>query len=119
MIAYKLLRRRKNGTLGSLYINQKGIIPIGIWSVAESYPTKGYALRPGWHCCKEPNAPHLSMKGRVWCEVEIKDFYSFPRPKAQGGIWFIAKAMKVVRVLDETIVLPTWCASYTPVDARR
>lgn len=96
MRAYKLLRQRKNGTLGPLFINRKQVIPIGEWLTAESIPTKGYALRPGWHTTPEPEAKHLSMKDRVWMEVEIDDYYRFDRPKHQGGHWLIAKYMKVV-----------------------
>lgn len=61
--AYKLIRMRKDGTLGPLFINKKQIIPIGIWLDAESHKTKGYAFRPGWHVTLEMNAPHLSTRG--------------------------------------------------------
>lgn len=44
---YKLLRLRKDGTLGPLFINARMRIPVGKWLKAESHPTKGYALRPG------------------------------------------------------------------------
>jgi len=47
MIAYKLFRQRKDGTLGSLFINKRNIIPVNKWLNAESFPTKGYAVRPG------------------------------------------------------------------------
>ena len=63
---------------------------------SEDHPTKGYAHRPGWHCGRTPLAPHLSLKGRTWFEVEIEDFYRSPRPKHQGGEWLIAKRMKVI-----------------------
>ena len=96
MKAYKLFRLRKNGTLGPLFINCRQVIPIGQWLDAECHPTKGYALRPGWHASHAPEAPHLSMKGRVWMEVEIEDFQPFQRPQHQGGMWFIAQRMKVV-----------------------
>jgi hypothetical protein len=102
--AYKLIKKRKNGTLGPLFINAKQIIPIGEWLPAENHPTKGFAVRPGWHCTAEPVAPHLKPKlsngqERVWCEVLIKDFESWPRPEHQGKEWFLAKQMKVVKVL--------------------
>tara|TARA_Y100000310_G_scaffold186813_1_gene186937 strand:- start:430 stop:642 length:213 start_codon:yes stop_codon:yes gene_type:complete len=42
MFGYKLFRVRKDGTLGSLFINKKERLPIGKWIKAESYPTKGY-----------------------------------------------------------------------------
>lgn len=96
MIAYKLFRIRKNGTLGTLFINKKQIIPIGIWIKAEDKPTKGYAHRPGWHCCEQPQAPHLSEKERFWFKVEIKDFYFFKRPQNQGGNWIISDYIKIL-----------------------
>jgi len=96
MIAYKLLRKRKNGTLGSLFINRKQIISIGKWLQSENHPTKGFAVRPGWHTTSKPEAPHLSMKDRVWMKVEIKDYKRFERPKSQGGLWWLADKMKVL-----------------------
>lgn len=99
--AYKLLRERKRGDLGPLFINCKQIIPIGEWVEAECHPTKGFAVRPGWHCSISPEAPHLSMKDRAWYEVEISDFYEFKRPERQGGMWFIANNMKVVKRVEE------------------
>ena len=96
MIAYKLLKKRKNGTIGPLFINRKQVIPIGEWLQAESHPTKGYAVRPGWHTTSKPEAPHLSMKDRVWMRVEINDYVKFIRPKNQGGEWWLAKRMKVL-----------------------
>ena len=50
MKAYKLMRMRKDGTLGSLFIN-KSCIPLGKWLEARS-PDKGYAHRPGWRTFK-------------------------------------------------------------------
>lgn len=96
MIAYKLVRKRKDGSLGPLFINRRQVLPFGEWLIAENHPTKGYAERPGWHCCNEPNTPHLSMEGRQWLKVEIDDFYEFKRPKNQGGTWLIAKQMKII-----------------------
>ena len=99
MIAYKLLRDRKDGSIGPLFINRKQRIPIGKWLKAEDHPTKNYAHRPGWHCTSKPEAPHLSMKGRTWYQVEIEDFVEHIRPKNQGGLWFLANRMKVVKSL--------------------
>ncbi len=98
-IAYKLLRLRRNGTLGPLFINRRQVVPVGVTLLAESHPTKGYAVRPGWHCLATPNAPHLGMKGRVWCQVEIEDYVEYVRPENQGGLWFLAQKMRVLRVL--------------------
>ena len=96
MRAYKLFRVRKDGTLGPLFINARQRIELGRWYEAEDHPTKGYAHRPGWHCGREPNAPHLSEEGRTWFEVDIRDYYIFPRPAHQGGRWLIAKRMRVI-----------------------
>ena len=97
--AYKLFRKRKDGTLGPLFIGSKQRIPVGKWVEAEDIPTKGYAHRPGWHSGRRPQADHLTEIGRVWAEVQIKDFYVFERPKHQGGEWLISKWLKVVREL--------------------
>jgi len=96
MKAYKLFKKRKDGSIGPLFINAKMRIPLNVWLDAEDHPTKGYAHRPGWHAGAEPNAPHLSEKGRVWYEVEIKDFVTFKRPINQGGEWLIAQKIKVI-----------------------
>ena len=96
MIAYKLVRQRKDGTLGSLFINRKDVLQKDVWLTAKPYPTKGFAVRPGWHCTKFPEAPHLSMNGRVWVKVDIEEFKEFKRPESQGGIWFIANRMKIL-----------------------
>lgn len=97
--AYKLLRLRKDGTLGPLFINIKQRIPIKRWLKAESHLTKGYAFRPGWHATSKPFAPHLSMKGRVWCKVKLKGTQKYNRPRSQGGLWLLAKHMMVVEII--------------------
>jgi hypothetical protein len=99
MVAYKLFKKRKSGSYGSLFINRKLIITPNVWFQAKPHLTKGYAFRPGWHCCATPNAPHLSNKGRVWCKVQIKSFKKMIRPTAQGGMWYLAKHMKLLKEL--------------------
>lgn len=99
MKAYKLFRLRKNGTLGPLFIDRKLQVPLNKWLEAKDVPTKGYAHRPGWHSGAEPKAPHLSEKDRVWCECEVKDYYTFARPKHQGGEWIISNWLKVNKIL--------------------
>lgn len=100
MIAYKLMKLRKNGTLGSLFINAKQIYPIGEWMQAENHPTKGFAERCGWHCTFEPIAPHLSMKGRVWVKIEVDDYTTYDRPANQGGKWILANKMKIIEIIE-------------------
>ncbi len=99
MIAYKLVRKRKDGTLAPLFINRKLTFKLNEWLQAECVPTKGYAVRQGWHTTSAPEAPHLSNKGRVWVRVEIDDYDELQRPIAQGGLWFIAQKMKVLNEL--------------------
>jgi hypothetical protein len=99
MKGYKLFTLRNNGTIGSLFINRKLVIPFNEWLDAESHPTKGYKLRPGWHILAKPVAPHLSEKNRQWCKVEFDDFEELCRPENQGGKWFLAQKMKVVKSL--------------------
>ena len=91
----------KDGSLAPLFINQKFRFPLDIWIEAGDQPTKGFAHRPGWHCCKHPIAPHLSKKGRVWVEVEIDGWIEHQRPQSQGGTWYTANYMKVLRKLRD------------------
>jgi hypothetical protein len=104
MIAFKLLRKRKDGSLGSLFINQRARLEIEQWYDAETnHRKKGYTYRPGWHCMETPNAPHLSEKGRVWCLVEIKDYDELIRPQIQGSKWYLANRMKIIKELKPDI----------------
>lgn len=99
MIGYKLFSKRKDGTLGPLFINKKQRLLIGTTYVAEEHRTKGYAYRPGWHICKTPNAPHLSKKDRVWCKVQFTHQETMTRPGSQGGIWYLGSKMKILEEL--------------------
>lgn len=97
MIAYKLFRKLKSGEITSLFINKTRRLPLNEWLEAEEYPTKGYAFRPYWHCTAQPLAPHLSEKDRVWLRVEMEDFTVQQRPEHQGGKWFLAKKIKILK----------------------
>ena len=106
MIAYKLLTRRRDGSLGPLFINARQRIPVGVWLDAEDHPTRGFAHRPGWHCTREPYAPHLMMTPkhgpeRVWCIVELQGVEEYSRPKSQGGTWLLAKRMMVIEPIGK------------------
>ncbi len=103
MIAYKLFKIRRNGTLGPLFINARQVVPVGEWLEAEQHPTKGFAFRPGWHCTVAPVAPHLSLRPksgprRVWAKVEVEEYRKFERPESQGGTWLLAERMRVLEV---------------------
>lgn len=93
--AYKLFRLRKDGTLGSLFIDRKVVIQPKKWLKAKSVKTPGFAFRPGWHACSTPTAPHLSTKGRIWKEVLLRGTTEHIRPVAQGGLWYTATSMYV------------------------
>ena len=45
MIGYKLLRVRRDGSLGPLFINRKQRIVPGVLYASEDHPTKGFAHR--------------------------------------------------------------------------
>ena len=99
MIGYKLFRLRRDGTLGPLFINRSQRIALGVRYRAQAHRTAGYAFRPGWHICASVDgAPHLSKRGRVWCEVSFSDATRILRPPSQGGLWYLARYMTVLRV---------------------
>ena len=98
MIGWKLFRKRNDGSLGSLFINRSQKLYQGIRYTAKTHPTKGFAVRPGWHICREPVAPHLSMRGRVWCKVRFDGkIRSHIRPKAQGGLWYTSTYLTIIK----------------------
>ena len=100
MIAYKLIRQMQDGSLSPLFINKKSRIPVGEWLKAENHPTKGFAIRKGWHCTLKPEAPHLTKKGRVWVKVEVRDYEFYDRPLSQGGRWILAQEMRVLNKIE-------------------
>ena len=105
MKAYKLFRLgKKDGKLYPLFINKKEETKLGIWLKSECYPTNGFAVRQGWHCCFNPIAPHLkenlsSGEKRVWVEIDVEDFTTYSRPESQGGSWILADKIRVNRIL--------------------
>lgn len=109
MKAYKLMRLKKDGKLYPLFINKKEPIVFGEWMKAQEIPTKGFAVRKGWHCTIIPFAPHLKTKlksgeVRVWVEVDVSDVVFYNRPESQGGVWALAQHMRANRILsDETV----------------
>lgn len=82
-----------------LFINKRQRLSVGTLYYAEDVPTKGYAHRPGWHCCSTPHAPHLKEEGRVWCKVNIDNFSIMQRPVSQGGIWYLANELTILEEL--------------------
>lgn len=102
MIAYKLIRKMKDG-YAPLFINKRLRMQEGEWYAAENHPTKGFAERFGWHCTLKPEAPHLSetIDNRVWVKVELSgDLVHYDRPESQGGTWVLCTgAMKIIEEL--------------------
>jgi hypothetical protein len=104
MICYKLVRKLRDGSLSPLFINKKLRLPFNVWLNSEFHPTRGFAVRQGWHCTLKPIAPHLkeqlaSGEGRVWVKCEVQDYEYFERPEKQGGIWLLAQKIKFLGVL--------------------
>ena len=99
MKAYKLFKKRKDGSLGSLFVDAGRKLPTGEWMPAFNHKPKKLKERPGWHALKKPYAPHLSERGRVWCLVEVKDFKEIKRPESQGGCWLLADSLRIIKEL--------------------
>ena len=98
MIAWKLFRLMKDGSIAPLFINKRLRLAPGIWYEAELIPTDGFSPRKGFHVTAEPIAPHLNSKKehRVWRKVEIEDYTELIRPESQGGLWYLANRMRVL-----------------------
>lgn len=103
MRAYKIFRIRKDGSIGTLFIDKRARLEIGQWYRAKDLPTKGFAHRPGWHSCSSLSAPILEntrtarRENRWWFEVEIKEATPNPRPLKQGGMCYISPWIRIVR----------------------
>lgn len=103
LTVYKLFRL-KDGKLFPLFINRKVETKIGEWLKAECFPTKGFAVRQGWHCCLKPIAPHLKLRlangeQRVWVECDALNCTTYNRPESQGGTWVLAQDLRVNRIM--------------------
>lgn len=106
MIAYKLVRKLRDGKLYPLFIGKTREYVIGEHRIAETIPTKGFAERTGFHCCFIPFAPHLKTKlasgeQRVWIECDVDDYTVYDRPESQGGTWILANKLTVKRELKD------------------
>jgi hypothetical protein len=104
--AYKLLRVRPDGSLGSLFFARKARLPTGKWLPAQNLHQKGFAYRPGWHACPWPVAPHLKMKlatgeTRAWFLVHLRQVTVHERDESQGGTWYTARQLKIIRRLEK------------------
>jgi hypothetical protein len=96
-VGYKLFRVRRDGSLGSLFINRRARLVVGGEYISGVHPTKGFAVRPGWHITAAPRVPHLSTKGRMWFRVAFRgNVVEHVRPVSQGGLWYTAKYIKIL-----------------------
>lgn len=101
MIGYKLCRRMGDG-YAPLFHNRWERWPVNEWVKAhDTGPKAGFAYRPYFHICTEPHAPQISRndKRRVWVKVEFEPFETIQRPASQGGLWHLARHMRVLREL--------------------
>ena len=95
MIAYKLVRKLKDGNLYPLFIDKHRPYIFGEKRIAEYVPTKRFAPRKGFHCCFMPYAPHLKTElsngeKRIWIECDVDNYKTYDRPESQGGKWILA-----------------------------
>jgi hypothetical protein len=100
--AYKLMRKRVDGSIGSLYIGRAKKLPINEWIKSECIPTKKFKVRAGWHTLSKPVAPHLKkdIDQRKWFYVQISNYKKIERPKSQGGIWYISDWIKIIKQIN-------------------
>lgn len=104
--AYKLLRLRKDGSLGALFVGREQHFIVGKWMESrDDLPHPGLAHRPGFHCCSTQSAPHIKTvlkngEVRIWCSVTIENYEQHQRPECQGGLWYVAKRMKINEIIS-------------------
>jgi hypothetical protein len=104
LICYKLVCKRKDGSLVPLFMGRDTPFKIGEWMTAENRLRKGFAERVGFHMTLSPNAPHLkrelkSGEKRVWIKCEVSEYEYYNRPESQGGTWVLAQKIKVLEEL--------------------
>jgi len=75
MIGYKLFRKRKDGTLGPLFINRKQRLV--------------------------PNTFYFAEAHHVWAKVEFDPMDIIKRPDSQGGTWYLGTWINILEVYDE------------------
>ncbi len=103
MIAYKLMRKMKDG-YAPLFCGKKTRYITGVPYQAELNETKGFKVRKGFHCTSLPYAPHLTERDRVWVKMKVDDLTYYNRPKAQGGVWVLAQNVTILEELTKVDV---------------
>ena len=38
----------------------------------------------------------------LWVLLEMEDYEEFQRPNSQGGLWYLSKRVKLLKILKET-----------------
>ena len=98
MEAYKLLRVRADGTLGSLNTDIGRKLPIGEWLRAGNHARPGRTPHPGWHALTEPASKHFrDFPGRKWYRVELQNVTPYPRP---DEMWLVAECMRILAPVE-------------------
>lgn len=108
MKAYKIFKKdQKTGLFKPAQVPMRSLsvegYETGVWYEAEDAQPKELKNRVGFHCARKPSVPHIKIiPGKVvWVEVEIDDYELINRPESQGGIWYLARFLKINRELDE------------------
>ena len=104
IFAFKLFRIRKEGSIGSLFVEPTARHPIGTWIPAKAHSHKKLKFRKGWHALIHPNAPHLSKKNRAWYIVMVDNYEVIDRPKNHGGKWVIAQKLNIIGRLPDSVI---------------
>lgn len=107
MIAYKIFKKSKSGLFKPAQVpvarlQHKGY-EVGVWYPAENAQPTNLKERIGFHCVNQPSVPHIKIIPNkiVWVEVEIEDYTEIRRPQSQGGLWYLANHLKIIRELSE------------------
>ena len=107
MKAYKMVRIRKDATLGPMFVGCEEVFPVGSWITAHTnykrkldkvYSKLGWLkFRPGFHFAELPYAPHIGIKDKdgvikwmhddtVWVECEVSDEIDYTLEARQNGL---------------------------------
>lgn len=105
MIAYKLVRKTRTGSLHPLFINRNMTYEIGQTCIAENHKKAGFSERPGFHCVPLPTAPHLKMnlssgEKRVWVRVSVNGYEMHNNVVHKDSLWILANEMTVKKELS-------------------
>lgn len=102
MVAFKLVRVREDGSLGSLFVRRSRRLPVGKWIKADLKvrPRDRVAgggvlkLRPGWHAAEKPALAHLTRTGRAVFKVRLRK--NVKRHIGPQGVWYTADEMYIM-----------------------